>query len=132
MAARRLEPFPSIIPRPGDTPALWQYVYEVMGSDLPPEDASPQARLLRFTQEFAPACNAVDPTTCEIQLESWHMTEVAVAERRHTRARPRDLNGAVIVVLYSGGRFLVDGCNRVNSWLRHGNQEFHNVVVIRH
>jgi hypothetical protein len=112
---------------------LWRTVFEILGRDLPPRDASPQARLNRlirernwFTRELS-----LNPETCSISLEEWPSARLRELDRWHKRFAPRGEEGPLIVAYFEGKAYLLDGCNRVNVWLRSKRNAVHEVIAIR-
>jgi len=120
------------VPVADDPIALWAYVHAVLDSDRKPKDRTPQHRLNRLTREFVGDCPNVDASTFQIRLEKWSTEDFSKVRRHHTREKPRGFDGAVFVVILKGERLLIDGGNRVNVWLRDGDTEIHDVVVIEH
>ena len=50
----------------------------------------------------------------------------------HARALPKQMPGPPLVVFeHQAERYMIDGTNRLNVWLRDGDQEGHDAIIIK-
>ncbi len=78
------------------------------------------------------------PDTCSIAMEKWPLAKIDCIRGRgpvravHERDVPRCEDGPIIILLYKGKYYLIDGQTRTNLWLKTGNVGPHDVVVIKY
>lgn len=51
-------------------------------------------------------------------------------KRGHDRNTPRHIGGPLIAINHRGTTFMLDGTNRINMWLKQGNTEMHEVIIL--
>ena len=50
---------------------------------------------------------------------------------KHSRMAPRQMTGPVLACEYLGQTYIFDGTNRLNVWLRDGDIEQHETIIVR-
>jgi hypothetical protein len=50
--------------------------------------------------------------------------------RGHTRTNVRRFDSPLVAVEYDGKTYMLDGTNRINIWLKEGNTEQHEVIIL--
>jgi hypothetical protein len=68
---------------------------------------------------------------CDVWGESLTAGQLQQCNPRHSDANPRQLTGPVVVFEHEGQRYMFDGTNRLNVWLRDGNKECHDAIIIK-
>lgn len=119
-----------------DKPAnhLWELAYSCLEHHRKSNDGTANDALNRLVREYVPAARDVrlGEENCSIREESWTNDQLAQVARRHSRANPKHEAGPLLVVVYNGVGYLVDGNNRVNKWIAQQDIGFHPVLIIEY
>ena len=68
---------------------------------------------------------------CDVWGESLTAAQLQQCNPLHSNANPRQMTGPVVVFEYEGGRYMFDGTNRLNVWLRDGDKERRDAIIIK-
>ena len=91
------------------------------------------AELNRLFQKRLPGLPAEQLTesNCDIWFESLTAAELKRCNPGHEDALPRQMTGPVVVFEREDSRYMFDGTNRLNVWLRDGDTDHHDVTVLK-
>jgi hypothetical protein len=68
---------------------------------------------------------------CDVWRESLTAAQLQQCNPGHSDANPRQLTGSVVVFEREGERYMFDGTNRLNVWLRDGDKECRDAIIIK-
>lgn len=68
---------------------------------------------------------------CELSREMLTAVQLQQFNPRHDRTEPHQMNGPLVVFEQRGERYLFDGTNRLNVWLRDGDAEEHETIIVK-
>jgi hypothetical protein len=68
---------------------------------------------------------------CELSREMLTAVQLQQFNPGHDRAEPRQMSGPVVVLEYAGDRYMFDGTNRLNVWLRNRDAEAHETIIVK-
>ena len=68
---------------------------------------------------------------CELRREWLTAAELAQFNPKHSRTDPHQLRGPLVACEHHGQIHMVDGTNRLNVWLRDGDTEQHETIIVR-
>jgi len=57
-----------------------------------------------------------NPGNCSIREENLSVNDLADLVVYHSRKRPKKMEGPIVVLVYNGRRFVIEGNTRTNSW----------------
>ena len=114
------------------TEELWQQL-DIALSARPTRHATLAAlnRLLhkRFPHFFS---DHITQGNCDVWRESLTAAQLKQCNPGHARALPKQMPGPPLVVFeHQAERYMIDGTNRLNVWLRDGDQEGHDAIIIK-
>ena len=67
---------------------------------------------------------------CSVREEILDRDSLHQLIRHHSRDEPRHPGGPIVVLLYGGERFVIDGNNRVGEWLEQDIQGPFRAIVV--
>ena len=99
-----------------DAVELWRQIHESFKHHIIPGfDSSAQAAMDRVAMKcLVFSFNATNCTVREVILDGASLHEL---ERKHERTKPRHPGGPIVVLLYEGKKYVIDGNRRVNVWI---------------
>jgi hypothetical protein len=114
--------------------SLWEEVNHMLSFHQKKNDPTPMDALNRLFHEAAPGSKSVrlHEDNCRISTDTRTTKELSLLKRRHKEADPDDESCPVLLVKYNTYDFLIDGCNRVNKWVKENNLDDHNAIVIEY
>jgi len=75
--------------------------------------------------------NYLTQDNCELWRESLTAEQLQRFNPGHDRAEPRQMSGPVVVFERGSERYMLDGTNRLNVWLRDGDNAVHETIIVR-
>jgi hypothetical protein len=75
--------------------------------------------------------NYLTQDNCEVWRESRTADQLRCYNPGHDRAEPQRMTGPVVVFERGNERYMFDGTNRLNVWLRDGDRNSHDVIVLK-
>jgi hypothetical protein len=110
---------------------LWQALDTVL--TLKRTRQATVARLNALWRKRFPEARGFDLTEENVQLsrQSFTAGELQRFNPGHDRAEPQQMNGPVVVFEQAGERYMFDGTNRLNVWLRSGDQARHEAIIVK-
>ena len=94
------------------------------------ETVSELNRLLRKRFADLPA-SYFEENGCELRREWLTARQLAEFHPKHDRMAPRQMAGPLLACEYQGRIYLLDGTNRLNVWIRDGDTEVHETIIVR-
>jgi hypothetical protein len=90
------------------------------------------ARLNQLLQKQFPALPETYLTqdNCEVRSERLTAEQLKHFHPGHGRTDPHQMTGPIVAWEYSGETYLLDGTNRLNVWLRDGDNAAHETIVV--
>ena len=103
-----------------DTVELWRQIHESFKCHITRIDSNAQAAMERVAMKclgltVRRSFNALNCTVREETLETASLHELKLY---HPRAEPRHPGGPIVVLVYEGKKFVIDGNNRVSVWIK--------------
>ena len=112
-----------------DTDALWERVRAAFGyHQIKGIDKTPQAALNRIAAKCIHV--SFDPSNCTVHEEFLSLDDLRQLKRYHDKDRPLREDDPIVVLVYQGQRFVIDGNQRVNKWLKEGSTERRSALII--
>jgi len=68
---------------------------------------------------------------CAVRLERLTASELAKFNPGHSRTEPRRMTGPIIASEFRGNSYILDGTNRLNVWVRDGDVELHDTIIVK-
>jgi len=116
-----------------DVKSLWEEIYAaVWPHRMTATDTTPQAVLNRLAAKVlrTEQRRTFDPSTCLVRQELLSPEALRELQVYHDRKSPKRWDGPIIVLVCKGRRIVVDGNNRVNSWLQAGESHSRRAIII--
>jgi hypothetical protein len=90
-------------------------------------------RLIQLLQKRFPDMpgDYLSEENCLLSREMLTASQLQQCDPRHDRAEPYQMHGPVVVFEHAGQRYIFDGTNRLNVWLRSWNTERHETIIVR-
>ena len=105
-----------------ETDAVWGRVRDAFKAhQIPGIDLTPQMALNRIAAKCIHL--SFDPSNCRVYEESLSTDELRQLVRYHERDDPERDGGSIVVLVYKGQRFVIDGNKRVNKWVKGGKRK---------
>lgn len=96
--------------------------------------ATRTATLVRLNELFLKrfgSDGSLTENNCEVWRESLTADQLQRCNPGHDRAEPKQMTGPIIVFERDAERYMFDGTNCLNVWLRDNDQKHHDVIVIK-
>lgn len=105
--------------RKTDQKSLWKEIERVLSYHQKASDPTPIHTLNRLFREHLTECKAsfiIDKENCRVFIEDvgWEQADQLIQPDRVTR-NPSHMGEPIVVVVYQGARYLIDGRRRVNQ-----------------
>jgi len=68
---------------------------------------------------------------CELSRQMLTAVQLQKFNPGHDRVEPRQMSGPVVVFEHAGERYMFDGTNRLNVWLRDGEGKAHETIIVK-
>ena len=75
--------------------------------------------------------NYFSEEACELRQEWLTATQLSTFNPGHFRSEPRQMAGPLLACEYNGDTYMLDGTNRLNVWLRDGDVEMHETIIVK-
>lgn len=112
-----------------DTDALWVRVRAAFEAhQIPGIDHTPQMALDRIAAKCIHL--SFNDSNCTVREECLLLDELRQLRRYHDNVHPKRDSGPIIVLVYEGQRFIIDGNKRVNKWVEQGSAEPRSALII--
>jgi hypothetical protein len=112
-----------------DAKGLWDRVRAAFKAHQTPIDSTPQAALNRIAAKCIGF--SFDPSNCDVHEEHLTLDELRRL-KRHSEddGRPHREVEPIVVLVYGGQRFVIDGRRRVTKWLNEGIDRPRAAIII--
>jgi hypothetical protein len=112
-----------------DTDALWDRVRDAFKAhQIPGIDRTPQMALGRLAAKCI--LLSFNGSNCTVREEYLSLDELQQLIRYHDNAHAKRDGGPIVVLVYEGQRFVIDGNKRVNKWLKGGDTELRSALIL--
>ena len=112
-----------------DTDALWVRVHAAFKAhQIPHIDLTPQMALNRIAAKCIHL--SFDQSNCMVHEESLSIDDLRQLTRYPNEDPPQRDGGSIVVLVYEGQRFVIDGNKRVNKWLKEGSTELRSALIV--
>lgn len=118
-----------------DPVELWRRIHESFKPHITEVDSNPQAAMERVAMKCLGLTirQPFHALNCTVREEILEWASLHELKRYHPRAEPRRPGGPIVVLLYEGKRFVLEGNNRVNAWIEQKSKgPFRAIVVEPH
>jgi hypothetical protein len=99
-----------------DANFLWRQVHAAFHAhQIRGIDRTPQMAMDRIAAKCIGL--SFNPDNCDVQEEVLSLDDLKKLKRYHKEANPQRNGDPIIVLVYGGHRFVIDGNKRVNKWV---------------
>ena len=113
-----------------DAEELWQQIHESFKHNhlIRGFDSDPQAAMDRVAMKcLGFSFNSTNCTVREEMLEAAALHKLVL---KHGRTKPFHLKDPIVVLVYEGKRFVIDGNRRVNKWIKQKEKGPFKAIVV--
>lgn len=102
-----------------DTEKLWKQIYDSFKYHRTSSNPNAQSAMDRIAMKCLglPKRESFNPKTCTVREGILSADSLRDLKLYHPRNQPHHLNGPIVVLIYKGEKVVIEGNNRVNTWI---------------
>ena len=113
-----------------DADILWRQIHAAFEAHrIPGIDRTPQMAMDRIAAKCIGF--SFSPDNCEVDEEVLSLDNLKQLKRYHKEANPARNDEPIIVLVYDGDRFVIDGNKRVNKWVNDEDATSRRALIVR-